>query len=82
MNTQFGTDTLEYLKESEYNNDDQARTAIETESTQGERSAAAAMFHYADSVGMTKHERRDLFYDIEQNYNSGVTAAGRSMKVN
>ncbi|WP_405928633.1 hypothetical protein OG554_14450 [Streptomyces griseus] len=82
VNTQFGTDTLEYLKESEYNNDDQARTAIETESTQGERSAAAAMFHYADSVGMTKHERRDLFYDIEQNYNSGVTAAGRSMKVN
>ncbi|MFF7011548.1 hypothetical protein ACFY9Y_33480 [Streptomyces fimicarius] len=82
VNTQFGTDTLEYLKESEYNNDDQARTAIETESTQGERSAAAAMFHYADSVGMTKHERRDLFHDIEQNYNSGVTAAGRSMKVN
>ncbi|MFD5202305.1 hypothetical protein ACFWM7_19595 [Streptomyces sp. NPDC058375] len=81
VNTQYGTDTLEYLKESEYNNDDQALTSIETESTQGERSAAAAMFHYADSAGMSKEERRDLFQDIEQDYNSGVTAVDRSMKV-
>ncbi|GGS57729.1 hypothetical protein F2B00_32675 [Streptomyces parvus] len=81
VNTQYGTETLEYLKESEYNNDDQALTSIESESTQGERSAAAAMFHYADSAGMSKDEKRDLFRDIEQNYNSGVTAVGRSMKV-
>ncbi len=81
VNTQYGTETLEYLKESEYNNDDQALASIESESTQGERSATAAMFHYADSVGMSKEDRRDLFRDVEQNYNSGVTAVGRSVKV-
>ncbi|MGW8489789.1 hypothetical protein [Streptomyces sp. NPDC055886] len=81
VNTQYGTDTLEYLKESEYNNDDQALTSIETESTQGERSAAAAMFHYADLAGLSKEERRDLFQDIELNYNSGVTDVDRLMKV-
>ncbi|MFH9609324.1 hypothetical protein [Streptomyces sp. NPDC017448] len=82
VSTQYGSDTLQYLKESEYNNDDQALTSIASESTQGRRSAAAAMFHYADSAGMTKEEKRDLFRDVEQDYNHGVTAARQPMKVN
>ncbi|WP_097937490.1 hypothetical protein, partial [Streptomyces sp. rh207] len=82
VSTQYGTDTLQYLKDSEYNNNDRALTSIDAEGSQGKRSAAAAMFHYADSVGMTQQEKRDLFEDIEQNYNNGVLAARQPMKVN
>ncbi|MFE3377703.1 hypothetical protein [Streptomyces anulatus] len=82
VSTQYGSDTLQYLKDAEYNNNDQALTSIDEQSSQGRRSAAAAMFHYAESVGMTREEKQDLFRDIEHNYNAGVTAARQPMKVN
>ncbi|MEV8002123.1 hypothetical protein AB0P10_05560 [Streptomyces parvus] len=82
VSTQYGSDTLQYLKDAEYDNNDQALTSIDEQSSQGRHSAAAAMFHYADSVGMTMEEKQDLFRDIQYDYNSGVTAARQPMKVN
>ncbi|MFH9298063.1 hypothetical protein [Streptomyces sp. NPDC017520] len=82
MSTQYGTDTLQYLKDAEYSNGDQALTSIDANASQGKASAAAAMFHYAESVGMTEQEKRVLFADTETQYNNGVTAARHLGKVN
>ncbi|MEU9057593.1 hypothetical protein AB0D13_01545 [Streptomyces sp. NPDC048430] len=82
VSTQYGTDTLQYLKDAEYNNNDRALASIDSDASQGKVSAAAAMFHYADSVGMTEKEKRELLTDIEANYTHGVTAARQPMKVN
>ncbi|MEU7076229.1 MULTISPECIES: hypothetical protein [Streptomyces] len=82
VSTQYGNDTLQYLKDAEYDNNDKALASIDSGASQGKVSAASAMFHYADSVGMTQEEKRDLLSDIETNYNNGVTAARQPMKVN
>ncbi|MDX2623601.1 hypothetical protein PV356_29480 [Streptomyces sp. WI03-5b] len=82
VSTQYGNDTLQYLKDAEYDNNDKALASIDSDASQGKVSAASAMFHYADSVGMTQEEKRDLLSDIETNYNNGVTAARQPMKVN
>ncbi|MFC8827161.1 hypothetical protein ACFT9I_17685 [Streptomyces sp. NPDC057137] len=81
VSTQYGTDTLQYLKDAEYNNNDEALASIDANGSQGKVSATGAMFHYADSVGMTQQEKRYLLADTETYYNNGVAAARQPMKV-
>lgn len=81
VSAQYGTDTLQYLKDAEFSNDDQALTSIDRNASQGKVSAAAVMFHYADSVGMTEQEKRALFAEIETQYNNGATAVRHHGKV-
>ncbi|MFD4227197.1 hypothetical protein [Streptomyces sp. NPDC058545] len=82
VDTQYGNDTLQYLKDAEYNNDDEALDSIDQNDLQGQASAVAPILHYADSVGMTLEEKRQLLADTETYYNNGVLAARQPMKVN
>ncbi|WP_326634538.1 MULTISPECIES: hypothetical protein [unclassified Streptomyces] len=48
----------------------------------GHNRRARPILHYADSVGMTLEEKRQLLADTETYYNNGVLAARQPMKVN
>ncbi|GAA2982211.1 hypothetical protein [Streptomyces fulvorobeus] len=82
VDTQYATDTLQHLKDAEYSNDDEALDSIDQNDRQGQASAVAPILHYADSVGMTLEEKRELLADTETHYNNGVLAARQPMKVN
>jgi hypothetical protein len=81
VNTQYATDTLQYLKDNEYKNDDEALDAIGENDQQGQRSAVLPLLHYAESVGMSPQEKRELLGHIESHYVNGNTAARQLMKV-
>ncbi|MET8436343.1 hypothetical protein ABZV61_26895 [Streptomyces sp900116325] len=81
VDTQYGNDTLQYLKDAEYNNDDDALDSIDGNDRQGQESAVAPILHYADTVGMTLEEKRQVLADTETHYNNGVLAARQPMKV-
>ncbi|MET9656628.1 hypothetical protein [Streptomyces sp. NPDC006510] len=81
VDTKYGNDTLQYLKDAEYNNDDEALGSIDGNDSQGQASAVAPILHYADSVGMSLGEKRQLLTDTETQYNNGVLAARQPMKV-
>ncbi|MGY3682441.1 hypothetical protein [Streptomyces sp. TE33382] len=82
VNTQYATETLQRLKDAEYNNDDEALTSIGRNDKQGQASAVAPILQYANSVGMTLDEKRALLADTETYYNNGVVAARQLTKVN
>ncbi|GAA2798596.1 hypothetical protein [Streptomyces showdoensis] len=81
IDTAYATDTLQYLKDNEYDNDDEALNDIEGTRQAGKRSAVVPLLNYAESVGMSMEERRDMFREAEYSYNAGVTAAGGRPKV-
>ncbi|MEU6979462.1 hypothetical protein [Streptomyces sp. NPDC046371] len=81
IDTAYATDTLQYLKDNEYNNDDEALTDIEGTRQAGKRSAVVPLLNYAESVGMSVEEKRDMFREAEYSYNAGVNAAGGRPKV-
>jgi hypothetical protein len=82
VSTQYGTETLQYLKDAEYDNNDEALDSIAENDAQGKASAVAPVLHYADSVGMTEQEKRDLLRDTGTYYNNGGLVARQPMKVN
>ena len=81
VNTQYATDTLQYLKDNEYKNDDAALDAIDESDRRGQRSAVVPLLHYSDSVGMSPAERRSLLEDIETQYRNGASAARQFQRV-
>ncbi|MBT2442192.1 hypothetical protein J7E93_19205 [Streptomyces sp. ISL-36] len=81
LDTAYATDTLQYLKDNEYKNDDEALDAIYRTQLSGQSSAMVPLLNYAESVGMTVEEKRELFQDAEDAYNRGVIAVGGKMKV-
>ncbi|MFD7617866.1 hypothetical protein [Streptomyces sp. NPDC059802] len=81
VDTKYGNDTLQYLKDAEYSNDDEALDSIDGNDSQGQASAVAPILHCADSVGMSLEEKRQLLVDTETQYNNGVLAARQPMKV-
>ncbi|MCX2184869.1 hypothetical protein KV205_30720 [Streptomyces sp. SKN60] len=81
LNTNYATDTLQYLKDNEYKNDDQALDAIYRTQLSGQSSAMVPLLNYAESVDMSVGEKRKLFSGMEDAYNRGVIAVGGSMKV-
>ncbi|MFF8278231.1 hypothetical protein ACF05T_19320 [Streptomyces lateritius] len=80
VSTAYATDTLQYLKENEFNNDDQATDAILQTQLSGQNSAMTPLLNYADTVGMTVAEKRELVREAEDSYRNGMVAAGGGMK--
>ncbi|MEK8143486.1 hypothetical protein NKH18_19470 [Streptomyces sp. M10(2022)] len=81
MSTQYATDTLQYLSDDEYKNDDEALDAIDEANQMGQRSAVVPLLHYADSVGMSDADRRALLTSIEGQYVNGKSAADGLQRV-
>ncbi|MFF9349933.1 hypothetical protein [Streptomyces sp. NPDC014734] len=71
VDTGYATDTLQYLKDNEYKNDDEALDAIDSNDEAGQRSAVLPLLNYADSVGMTSQERHGLLPLVENQYRNG-----------
>ncbi|ROQ32628.1 hypothetical protein EDD98_1620 [Streptomyces sp. PanSC19] len=71
VDTGYATDTLQYLKDNEYKNDDEARIGIEGVREAGRGSAMAPLMSFADSVGMTEAERRAFFSQAQNSYMNG-----------
>lgn len=81
VSTSYATDTLQYLKDNEYNNDDEAMDAIQRTQQAGQRSAMVPLLNYAESVGMTVEEKRELIREAEYSYGAGTRAASPAGKV-
>ncbi|WP_326765851.1 hypothetical protein OG978_15845 [Streptomyces sp. NBC_01591] len=81
IDTGYAGDTLEYLKDKEYSNDDEALTGIDRFKNEGERGAVTPLLNYADEVGMSDYEKQQLAVDIETSYGNGKTAAGDQGRV-
>ncbi|MFF8970587.1 hypothetical protein [Streptomyces sp. NPDC014995] len=79
--TAYGTHTLQYLKDNEWNNDAAALQATQTVREIGERGAWVPVQNYGDATGMTQDEMRDLQPQISGSYYDGRTLAGDLEKV-
>ncbi|MFJ2744060.1 hypothetical protein ACIO3O_30910 [Streptomyces sp. NPDC087440] len=71
VSTAYGNHTLQYLKDTEFKNDPEALQQIQAQQHLGEEEAWIPVAHYADSVGMTRAEKRALNVDIEHSYTVG-----------
>ncbi|MGW0468573.1 hypothetical protein ACWDX6_25455 [Streptomyces sp. NPDC003027] len=47
----------------------------------GQNSAMTPLLNYAESVGMSLDEKRELIREAETSYRNGMVAAGGGMKV-
>ncbi|MFE9726396.1 hypothetical protein ACFYQ5_23065 [Streptomyces sp. NPDC005794] len=72
---------MDYLKEREYDNNDDALTGIDKFKAVGEQGAVTPLLNYADEVGMSAHEKQQLALDIETYYGNGKTAASDQGRV-
>ncbi|WP_128984979.1 hypothetical protein, partial [Streptomyces roseicoloratus] len=72
VSTGYAADTLQYLKDHEYKNDDTADGAVLDAREAGERAVATPAFHVAESQGMTLTERQALVETIESSYGRGA----------
>ncbi|MET9377250.1 hypothetical protein ABZX98_24440 [Streptomyces sp. NPDC002992] len=72
VSTGYATDTLQYLKDNEYKNDDEADGAAVDARQAGERSAAVPLLNFAEAQGMTLEEKRTLIREIESSYDAGA----------
>jgi hypothetical protein len=66
--TAMGTNTIDWLHEHEYNNDQQAIDSIKEAQDQGERNAMTPLLNYADDQHMTPHEVRELTAKAQSSY--------------
>ncbi|MEW1695497.1 hypothetical protein [Streptomyces sp. NPDC091278] len=73
VSTGYASDTLQYLKDNEYKNDDEADDAVMKVRAAGESSAAVPVLNLAENYGMTLKERQDLMREIEASYDAGGT---------
>lgn len=71
VSTSYASGTLEYLKENEFKNDDEARTSIGSTREAGRGSAMNPLLNYADATGMTEAERRAFLDDARGAYLDG-----------
>ncbi|MFE0736791.1 hypothetical protein [Streptomyces sp. NPDC058855] len=71
VSTSYAADTLQYLKDNEYKNDDEARDAIGKAQEAGRGSAMAPLMSFAESVGMTEAEKRAFFEQARGAYLDG-----------
>lgn len=80
ISTGYAGETMDYLKQREYDNNDEALTGIDKFKAEGERGAVAPLLNYADEIGLSADEKRKLGLDIETYYRNGkdaVSDAGR-----
>ncbi|WP_405853851.1 hypothetical protein OG361_15190 [Streptomyces sp. NBC_00090] len=82
VSTSYASGTLEYLKENEFKNDDEARTSIGSTREAGRGSAMNPLLNYADATGMTEAERRAFLDDARGAYLDGEQlVSGTEQKV-
>ncbi|OKK07599.1 hypothetical protein AMK26_00420 [Streptomyces sp. CB03234] len=81
VNTAYATETLQYLKDHEHKNDDQALSAIQEAKQAGQRGAVVPLINYIEETEMTTEERRRLIWQAEQSYLAGNQGAADAMKV-
>ncbi|WP_328487400.1 hypothetical protein [Streptomyces zaomyceticus] len=82
VSTSYASGTLEYLKDNEYKNDDEARTSIGSTREAGRGSAMNPLMNYADATGMTEAERRAFLDDARGAYLDGEQlVSGTEQKV-
>ncbi|MFS0696274.1 hypothetical protein [Streptomyces nitrosporeus] len=81
IDTGYAGETMDYLKEREYDNNDDALTGIERFKSVGEQGAVTPLLNYADEIGMSENEKRQLVVDIETSYGNGKTAASDQGRV-
>ncbi|MER7553586.1 hypothetical protein G3I43_33670 [Streptomyces anulatus] len=81
IDTGYAGETMDYLKQREYNNNDDALTGIDKFKAEGERGAVTPLLNYADEIGLSDDEKRQLALDIETYYGNGKTAAGDQGRV-
>ncbi|WP_306329673.1 DUF6571 family protein [Streptomyces venezuelae] len=72
ISTDYAADTLQYLKDNEYKNDDEADSAVVDARQEGRRAVVVPSLHVAETQGMTQTERQELMRDIEASYNMGA----------
>ncbi|MFI9111465.1 hypothetical protein [Streptomyces venezuelae] len=72
ISTDYASDTLQYLKDNEYKNDDEADSAVVDARQEGRRAVVVPSLNVAEMQGMTQTERQELMRDIEASYNMGA----------
>ncbi|MFF6777847.1 hypothetical protein ACFY8W_30455 [Streptomyces sp. NPDC012637] len=72
VSTDYAADTLQYLKDNEYKNDDEADGAVLDVREQGRRAVVVPAFSVAESQGMTLGDRQALIREVEASYKMGA----------
>ncbi|MFE2978738.1 hypothetical protein [Streptomyces sp. NPDC059258] len=81
IDTGYAGETMDYLKQREYDNNDEALSGIEKFKAEGERGAVTPLLNYADDIGLSVEEKRQLNLDIETYYGNGKTAVSDQGRV-
>ncbi|GAA2576114.1 MULTISPECIES: hypothetical protein [Streptomyces] len=81
ITTVYGNHTLQYMEDHAYNNDPEALMAVQTLEQAGERATAQPFLRYAQTVGMSLPEQRDIVNEIETNYRNGKAIISDNEKV-
>ncbi|MFB7230957.1 hypothetical protein ACFCY9_24800 [Streptomyces fimicarius] len=81
IDTGYAGETMEYLKEREYDNNDEALAGIGKFRVEGERGAITPLLNYAEVIGMSADEKMKLALDVETYYGNGKDSAGDAGKV-
>ncbi|MFE5599344.1 hypothetical protein ACFQ8O_09150 [Streptomyces coelicoflavus] len=81
ITTVYGNHTLEYMQDHTYTNDPEALMAVQTLEQAGERATAQPFLRYAQNMGMSIPEQRDVINEIETNYRSGKAIISDNEKV-
>ncbi|MFE0653603.1 hypothetical protein ACFVZH_34085 [Streptomyces sp. NPDC059534] len=72
VSTDYASDTLQYLKDNEYKNDDDADSAVVDARQEGRRAVVVPALNVAETQGLTRTERQELIREIEYSYNTGA----------
>ncbi|MFD3535644.1 hypothetical protein [Streptomyces sp. NPDC058664] len=72
ISTGYASDTLQYLKDNEYKNDDDADSAVVDARQEGRRAVVVPALNVAEMQGLTQTERQELIREIEYSYNTGA----------
>ncbi|MEK8144304.1 hypothetical protein NKH18_28060 [Streptomyces sp. M10(2022)] len=70
-NTQFGNETLQWLKDHEFDNHDESAEGIDKASAEGRRNAMSPLLNYVEEHDMGSKYTRELTTKVEDTYNRG-----------
>ncbi|MFD7403167.1 hypothetical protein ACFV7R_10940 [Streptomyces sp. NPDC059866] len=69
--TVMGTQTIDWLQNNEYNNDQEAIDSIQKAKDRGAQNAMTPLLNYADDEHMTPHQVRELTLKAQAAYSAG-----------
>ncbi|WP_158715980.1 hypothetical protein [Streptomyces sp. NRRL B-24720] len=70
-NTQFGNETMQWLKDHEFENHDEAAQGIDKAKAEGRQNAMGPLLNYVEAHNMESGEVRTLMGTAEDTYNRG-----------